>query len=352
MLMRQSIRHLGIGLALLLAGFASQVLAQSTPVEVAGFEWEASTKNTPAVATLGKTVYLAWTGSGSADDIWFSSYNGTDWSTQQVVEGSGWTAESSAAPALSVDASGVLWLAWKGKTTNTISFSSWNGTSWATPQEVIGSGWTAETSTAPALMGGEGFVVVAWKGKSTNQNVWFSIGSPWEKQLMVEDILGAWVAKTNVAPNFASGGADNYPFLFWKGESSDHIYLSTYDNGWTQEIQVSCGKPIWTALTDAAPTSAFMENTKAGTYSVFWKGKGATSLWYTYETTATSCGWAKQAVVKGSGWSADTSLAPAVASNSASSSILVWVSAAGNIWYIDPTTLPGLTAFAAAADAP
>jgi hypothetical protein len=283
--MKQSIKHLEICLVTFLCSLANQGLAQSTPVEVAGSGWVASTASTPAVATWGTTVYMAWTGSSSASRIWFSTYNGSNWSNQQVVEGSGWTAESSAAPALSVDVNGVLWLAWKGKTSNTIAISTWNGTSWATPQEVRGSGWTAETSTAPTLTAGNGDAFVAWKGQSSNENIWFSFGTPWEKQLIVEDILGAWVADTNTAPNFASGGADDYPFLFWKGASSDYIYLTTNDNGWTQEIQVSCNKPSWTALTDAAPTSAFMENTTAETYSVFWKGKGGSRVWYSYGTT-------------------------------------------------------------------
>jgi len=94
----QSIR-LSISLALWMASFAGQGLAQSVPQQVAGSGWQALTGTAPAVTTDGTLEYVAWKGATSAR-IYFSVFNGTEWTTQKAVGGTGWTAESGASPAL------------------------------------------------------------------------------------------------------------------------------------------------------------------------------------------------------------------------------------------------------------
>jgi hypothetical protein len=62
--MKRSIKHLTIEMALILATFANQSLAQSTPQQVAGTvngkDWQALTDNAPAVAVSSTTKYVAW----------------------------------------------------------------------------------------------------------------------------------------------------------------------------------------------------------------------------------------------------------------------------------------------------
>jgi hypothetical protein len=340
--MKRSMTYLFTGL-LCIAGLSNS-LAQSFPVQLAGFAWTAKTKNSPAVATFGTTEYIAWTGTSSASQIWFSSYDGTAWSLQQVVSGTGWTAASEVAPALGADpSSGLLYLVWKAKGANTIFLSTWDGTSWTTPEQVSGSGWTAETTAAPARSVAD-LVAVAWKGNSSSGDIWFSIWNDpgWQDQQRVQGIIPAWTASSSVAPNFSNGGGGNYFTLFWKGKSTTDIYMSYLTaSGWLPIVTVSCTKPAWTALTDAAPASSYLENTDDAD-AVFWKGKGASTIWYSYTTTS-GCGWAPQATVKGTGWTAESNLAPAVGGNVTSASILAWTRSDNTIWYVDPTTLPGIS---------
>ena len=64
--MKQTMRHLALGLALFLASFASLGLAQSTPQQVKGInsqgaKWQALTdRGQVAVATNATTEYVAW----------------------------------------------------------------------------------------------------------------------------------------------------------------------------------------------------------------------------------------------------------------------------------------------------
>jgi hypothetical protein len=85
--MKQSIGYLSIGLTLFLASFANLGLAQSTPQLLKSSDWSALTKTAPAVATDGTNRYTAWKGA-SSNKIWFSTFNGSEWTKQKVVGGS------------------------------------------------------------------------------------------------------------------------------------------------------------------------------------------------------------------------------------------------------------------------
>jgi len=94
-----SIGCMRMGLVLFLGSLVNQGLAQSTPQQVTGSGWQALTKTAPAVATDGVKRYVAWKGA-SSNKIWFSTFNGSDWTKQKLVGGSVWTAATSTAPAL------------------------------------------------------------------------------------------------------------------------------------------------------------------------------------------------------------------------------------------------------------
>lgn len=216
--MKQSIGRLSIGLALLLASLANQGLAQSTPQQLKGSGWQALTKTAPAVATDGINRYAAWKGA-SSNKVWFSIFNGSAWTKQKVVEGSGWTASTSTAPALTWYG-GQLWLAWKGQSTPTdrVWFSTWNGTSWAHQQVVNGSGWNSDTDDAPALGITNNILTAAWVGASSNE-IWYSTWSSpgWATQVEVSG------SETSTTPTML---AVPYAFVwFWNGYSNDNVYF-------------------------------------------------------------------------------------------------------------------------------
>jgi hypothetical protein len=358
--MKHTIPHLSMGFALFLASLANQSFSQSTPQSISGPGWEARTLFSPAVAVAGVNEFAVWI-QFNYNNISFSIFNGTDWTTPTLVGGSGWTAETNAAPALAVDlTSGDVWVAWKGLSDNKVWFSYWNSNGWSTQAVVSGSTWTAETDTSPAIAATQNSsapIYLAWKGASTDK-VWFTYGGSfgWAIQKSVYgDYMGShWTAKTNVAPGLEAwyeGAAVN-----WSGTSKGEINYSGVDIGtddWGADEKLYCPDPKWTAETNAQPVGSNFANSggTSNTTAVFWHGKSDNSVWYTYFVDW-ACGfdsWMQQATVGESGWSASSDYAPAVASypNYATVSILAWENAKDNtILYIDPTTLPGLTAYA------
>jgi hypothetical protein len=354
-------QRLWAGLVFLTMSLTGLGFAQSTPQQVAGPNWQALTADPPAV-TIAPPKCIAWRGLDSK--IYFATLSGTTWTNYQVVGGSGWTAESSAAPALSWNIwSGGVALAWKGLSSNHIWFSIWNGTSWSPQQVVSGSNWTAETGTAPTLSDSL-TVGVAWKELSGNR-IWYSVlgysGEGWSTEQVVQGTHKngtTWTADTGVAPGWQTTGspATWCSAMFWEGLSGDVFASFSSSNSancapWSPQQTVSCTSPSWTAETSAPPASTFLENDDQtnATDAVFWKGLNGTGIWYSHDG-GSGCNWAQQQTVSGSGWTAATDVAPAVGSVldvPDISPILAWKNATDNtVWYLDPTTLPGLTQYA------
>lgn len=345
--MKRPTKQLVFALTLFVVSVANEVLAQSTPQQVQAFGWEALTTTSPAVATDGTNRYFAWKGPTN-NYIFFVEFTGTEWINLQIVGGSNWTAETSTAPALQYGGvTNTVWLAWKGTSSNKIWFSTWNGTSWANQQVVSGSDpdWTAETSTTPSLTEFVDSPLLAWKGVSGNK-IWYTYNllGTWATQ----QTLGGsdWTAETTAAPALTVGyaqGLDSY----WEGESGDHIWggaggftLSPDSVYWNSQGEISCN-----ANSNVAPAASFFINvaaTVADYYNqvVFWKQSSGNSILY-----SKGCG-----TVGGSGWSAETNVAPAVANYSdegySTAAVLAWENASDNtVWFIDPTTLPGMMVF-------
>jgi hypothetical protein len=366
-IMKQSIRQLNIGLALFVVIFAYEGWSQSSPQQVAGSGWQALTKTSPAVAIgSNQTEYVAWKGANSSS-IYFSAFNGSAWTTQQAVGGGTyphlWSAETTAAPSLFYN--GSLWLAWQAKTGSAVKFSGWNGASWSEPQEVSGTGWTAETTKAPTFDPVSFSAMMAWKRASTT-TIWYSqneiLAGGWQGQNSVGG--SGWNAETNVAPSLEGDTNNNVPVLYWKGATGNHIWTSTGTyccgeiiiDGWTQQTEISCSSPKWAAETSASPAASGYwgpdANAPVPWDVVVWKGASSTSLWYTYDRVG-GCGWAQQEPLIGSGWSMDaaTNVAPALAfacpacdENTSTVAILAWKNATDNTdWFLNPTTLPGLS---------
>src|SRR5215469_8992129 len=350
--MKHSIPRFQLGLALVLASLLGQAFADSSPLPVAGSSWQALTTMAPAVAVSKTTKYIAWVGQ-TDNKIWFSAYDGTSWTKQQVVEGTGWTALTSSPPALAWDfVQDELWLAWKGNGSNTeIWYSTWDGTSWSKQQVVAGTSpvWTAGTSAAPVLAFANDKIYLAWKGESGN-DIWYTNWKypGWTQQATVDG--SDWTAETSTAPGM-DGGISG-PVMFWKGTGT-HLWASS-GASWSVEQEVSCASPSYTANTDQSPAGVELLNgleTIPVIDVVFWKNSSDNSIWYS-DTLGPSglCTFSVPATVSGKGWSASTTTAPAVASaqvwSSSMGTILAWKNAADNtIWFMDPTTLPGVLGY-------
>jgi hypothetical protein len=347
--MKHSIGQFTIGLALSLISLASQGLAQSTPQQVKTSSWQLLTTASPAVASDGTNRYIAWMGLNNK--VYFAVFNGTSWIDHQIVGGSGWTAETSAAPALAYVSGTAVWLAWKGVSGNDIWYSIWNGTSWSTQQTVSGSGWAAGTNSPPALVNFFGTVYVMWEGDGSTSSIWYSYysGGAWSAQ---ETVSGSgWTAETNAAPSVITDAlGDSYLLLFWKGKSGDSIWgtfgyiSSSFNPSWTTQGTESECSPS----TNAGPAAvSFLNSGGSGDdLAIFWKDSASNTISYSYASFSSGCG-----TVSGSGWSAATNVAPAVATYSdgtvATGSILAWKNASNDtVWFLDPTTLPGISTFA------
>jgi len=91
--MKRTMKHLTLGLALFLANFASQAMAQSTPQQVKGInargaKWQALTdQGQVAVTTNATTEYVAWKVNGSENIQYSTSTNGVTWTTPLAVGG-------------------------------------------------------------------------------------------------------------------------------------------------------------------------------------------------------------------------------------------------------------------------
>jgi hypothetical protein len=364
-------RQVKVALVLLLASLAGQTMAQSTPQQVAGTGWQALTSGStaPAVAVSPTMTYVAWHGQ-STSNIWFSSYNGSTWSQQETVGGSGWTAQTSASPALAWDFyKNELWLAWVGNTDQKIYFSIWNGSSWSQQVIISGSGWTAESTTAPTLIYDQA-MYVAWKGVSSN-NIWYTNWNypGWSNQ---QTVSGSWgSAQTISSP--ALVGDYLGPVMLWKGQETVYDYMwaswsePLEDIGFSQQVQVNCSTDSFTAKTSEAPAGVALGLSGyegAPWVDVIFYNTGGGTLAYSKVIDSDEICWTVPAVVggtsDGTSWNPYTYLPPAVSSaqewSSATTTMLVWTNEVtvenpsnpipeGAVMYMDPTTLPGLTAY-------
>jgi hypothetical protein len=351
--MNQSIGHFSVGLALLLASFANQGLAQHQVKGTAqGTAWQAMTTAAPAVAIdeFG-TKYAAWRKAGTNlilvatspanSNIW--TLLGTSEGGPGVVGGTEWTAGTSATPALAFDAqSRQIWLAYKGQTTPTdrIWFSTWNGTSWVAQQVVSCPDGTPKTGDAPALGGGNA-ITLAWKG-AADDDIWTTSwdGSGWSPQETVNGSHPTWVAGTSTTPAWIQPYFSGDPYvLFWKGGSTD-LWMSEYNAGagWELQKHVSCNtNPSWTFETSFSPAAAYDNEPNEGPYAVFWTSSPSHSILYSYEVE-TSCGWSQPAAVPG----AETNAAPAVVFpfNGPAMYFVAWKKVTNNtVWYETLDTL-------------
>jgi hypothetical protein len=367
--MKQTTKHLTLGLALFLANFASQAMAQSTPQQVKGVnaqggKWQAFTdRGQVAVATNATTEYVAWKVNGSENIEYSTSTDGATWTTPKVLGGTyqhrAWKAQTQGVPALTVDnTTGYVWAAWTDPTTSDLFYSTYSGGAWTYRQPVSGSGWTAQnlvSGASPALGGGNG-ITITWIGyQSPDVYIFYSnwTSSGWSVPQTVSN--SNWTA-TPVPSGFSTpsltvsltGGSAMYWVDFY-----GNIYGSAFIfGGWAPETVISCNS--WTAETwdDNPPAAANFTLNGGGNAVLFWVNAAGDGyqLAYTYETfDQNGCAWADPATINIAPGATNVNIyvGPAVSVGS-NLSILAWPQLVGNsetkstVWYLNPMTLPGL----------
>ena len=338
--MKETIVKLGAGLAFVLTVLAGQAVSQS-PIQVKGSGWKASTNVAPALATDGNNAYIAWVDSSTLD-IYFASYDGFGWTNAQTVsgtklDGTVWTAESNATPAWGYDGLS-FYLFWKGKTGNDIWFSSFNGSAWSDQTIVQGSSpiWTAETDVGPAAAFLGWPATLYWKGAFGTHKVWTSSFNDLSPGWLTQSVVSG--PTTDVAPGVESSpnSTGSIVPIFVKAASSNDIHV------WLDSTKYQVSGSGWTAETTQAPAAAL---DAYGSDIVFWTGQTGTSIWYSHNTsTPLVFGgppvWSKQQTVSG----AKTKAAPTVAEANGPSifvALLAWKNASDNtVWSLDISKLP------------
>jgi hypothetical protein len=123
----------------------------------------ASSSAGPALAVFNGLLYLCWKGEGNDQRIFYSTYDGSNWSQPQVVPG----ANTNNEPTLrALNKSGELYLCWIEAVAPSLSYSIFRQGPdsrvfvWDQPAQVTG----AITNARPALGSCGGAMYVAWTG--------------------------------------------------------------------------------------------------------------------------------------------------------------------------------------------
>jgi len=173
----------------------------------------------PSLAEFNGRLYAAWRGTGADQSLWYSSFDGSSWAPQaQVPVGLG----SSIGPSLAVF-NGRLYAAYKGADNDTnIGYTSFDGSTWAPAVQIPGVG----SSWGPSLAGWNGRLYAAWRGTGTDQSLWYSSfdGSNWAPQTQVPVGLGS-----SIGPTLRVGFGDRL-YVAYKGADNDtNIGYTSFD---------------------------------------------------------------------------------------------------------------------------
>jgi subtilase family serine protease len=234
-----------------------------------------------SLAVYAGKLYMAWKGVLGDQGIWYSSFNGTTWAPQQLVPGIG----TSVGPRLAVLGNN-LFMAWKGvENDQRIFFNQFNGTTWTAQQLVPG----VATSVGPAVANFNGAIYMAWKGMNGDQGIYWSKfnGTSFAPQQIIPGV------GSSEGPSLAVFNGALY--ASWKGIFADQTmwYASFNGTTWTAQKQVP------NEASSVGPGLAVFGN---GLYAA-WKGmNGDQGIWYSHFNGAA---WASQHNVSGVGTSPD-----------------------------------------------
>ena len=199
----------------------------------------------PALAQYNSQLYAAWVGEGGDPALFYSSFDGSNWALQQVIPGAG----SSVGPSLAawdVDSggNGQLYAAWKGADGDTqLYYSSFDGSNWA-PQQVIPG---VASDVGPSLRVIYGQLYAAWVGANGDPSLFYSSfdGSNWAPQQVIPGV------GSSMGPALAV--FNDLLYAAWRGADGDQqVYYSSFDgSSWApQQVVLGAGSgpapaPSW-----------------------------------------------------------------------------------------------------------
>ncbi len=179
------------------------------------------------ITAFGNDLVAVWRGFGTDQLLYYSSFDGSNWSAPANIPG----VSSSIGPSLAVF-NGRLYAAWKGfDTDEQLWYSSFDGSSWAPQAQIPG-----HSIIGPSLAGFDGRLYAAWRGSGTDQQLWYSSfdGSNWAPPGKIpgaNSITGPSLTAFNnklyaawdTGPSFTSEGSGG-PWI-------EQLEYSSYDGG-------------------------------------------------------------------------------------------------------------------------
>jgi len=158
------------------------------------------TSDGPALTVYGNGLYLAWVGCGGDPSIWWSqTWDGHYWEPQHRVDGVGASGGPSLAQLNAINQN-LLCMAWKGiGGDQQIWWSTYNGGNWSTPsgavQQIVPD---VGTTVGPTLVNFGGPVYMAWKGAGQDSHIWWtSAGGGFDYVCSFEGIPGTELVVTD-----------------------------------------------------------------------------------------------------------------------------------------------------------
>jgi len=232
-----------------------------------------------ASCTFNDSIYLFWNGAGG-DGIWYSVFDGTNWSPQANI-GIGGIKEETTPTAVFFN--NAIYLFWCGSGDDGIWFCSFNGSSWTGQNHIGGTGFLAGTSPSATVANNTLYVV--WNG-SGNDGMFYAAttdGQTFGAQQSVS--VGNLYNKSSPC----AVSLNNVMYLFWNGSGDNHIYYCYLNGNGTFSQQMSM--PNGSLLNNSSPSVINYNNL----LYAFWNGCGNDGIWY---STFDGITWSNQISIK------------------------------------------------------
>jgi hypothetical protein len=203
----------------------------------------------PALAKYDGMLYAAWQGQSSPYHIWYSTFDGTSWSTEAEVP----NAETNeyTGPTLAVYG-GSLFLAWQGASSpHNIWYASFNGTKWTSQAKVPNA--LVNTSSAVGMAAHGGNLYLAWAGQSSPYDLWYSSfnGTSWTAQARIPSATSTGVFAYAASPLASYAGL---LYVAWPTGSNGELEYATFDGSWSAPVSLGGGG----VLSEGGPALAVM----------------------------------------------------------------------------------------------
>ena len=196
----------------------------------------ASSVGPSLAAGPGGGPYAAWKGSDSDETLWYSSFNGASWAPQAQIPGAVSPVGPSLAAAVKFVVDPPLYAAWTGTDSDEqLWYSTFDGSNWAPPAQIPG-----ESSVGPSLAwfapaNADGMLYAAWKGSGSDETLWYSSfdGSNWAPQAQIPGVA------SSVGPSLAAGPG-GLLYAVWQGSDGDQrLWYSSFDgSNWAPQAQI------------------------------------------------------------------------------------------------------------------